>query len=121
MARENCTLYRDKFITDCNENCYGCCNRLYDKYVKPNASTAAIENNIGIYHIPNAANANKGFYNIESKGSNFLHLPEWDKLIISAKDIIIENDKISLTIDRDIIDKFDVIEINSIKFVRENN
>ena len=35
MARENCTLYRDKFITDCNENCYGCCNRLYDKYVKP--------------------------------------------------------------------------------------
>lgn len=39
MARENCTLYKDKFITDCNENCYGCCNRLYDKYVKPNAST----------------------------------------------------------------------------------
>lgn len=32
MARENCTLYRDKFITDCNENCYGCCNRLYSKY-----------------------------------------------------------------------------------------
>lgn len=22
MAKENCTLYRDKFITDCNENCY---------------------------------------------------------------------------------------------------
>ena len=62
MARENCTLYRDKFITDCNENCYGCCNRLYDKYVKPNAST-----------------------------------------------------------DKDNIDKFDVIEINSIKFVKENN
>lgn len=38
MARENCTLYRDKFITDCNENCYGCCNRLYDKYVKPKCS-----------------------------------------------------------------------------------
>ena len=38
MAKENCTLYRDKFIIDC------------------------IENNIGIYHIPNAANANKGFY-----------------------------------------------------------
>lgn len=32
--RENCTLYRDKFITNCNENCYGCCNRLYDKYIK---------------------------------------------------------------------------------------
>lgn len=41
MAKENCTLYRDKFITDCNENCYGCCNRLYNKYVKPNASIAA--------------------------------------------------------------------------------
>lgn len=62
MAKENCTLYRDKFITNCNENCYGCCNMLYDKYVKPNAST-----------------------------------------------------------DKDNIDKFDVIEINSIKFVKENN
>ena len=38
MARENCTLYRDKFITNCNENCYGCCNRLYDEYVKPKDS-----------------------------------------------------------------------------------
>ena len=38
MARENCTLYRDKFITDCNENGYGCCNRLYNKYVKPKGS-----------------------------------------------------------------------------------
>lgn len=36
--RENCTLYRDKFITNCNENCYGCCNRLYDEYVKPKGS-----------------------------------------------------------------------------------
>ena len=78
MARENCTLYRDKFITDCNENCYGCCNRLYDKYVKPNASAAAIENNISIYHIPNAANANKGFYNIESKGSKYPRYIEID-------------------------------------------
>lgn len=38
MAKENCTLYTDKFITDCNENCYGCCNRLYNKYVKPKCS-----------------------------------------------------------------------------------
>lgn len=120
MARENCTLYRDKFITDCNENCYGCCNRLYSRYVKPNASTAAIENNIGIYHIPNAANANKGFYNIESKGSNFLQLPEWDKLIINAKYIKINDDKISFAIDKDNIDKFYIIEINGVKFVKEN-
>mgnify|MGYP004481444081 CR=1 FL=1 len=41
MARENCTLYRDKFITDCNENCYGCCNRLYDKYIKLKGSRKA--------------------------------------------------------------------------------
>lgn len=41
MARENCTLYRDKFIADCNENCYGCCNRLYDKYIKLKGSRKA--------------------------------------------------------------------------------
>ena len=104
MAKENCTLYRDKFITDCNENCYGCCNRLYNKYVKPNASIAA----------------NKEFYNIESKGSNFLQLPKYDKLTINAKSIIINDDKISITIDKDNIDKFYIIEINGVKFVKEN-
>lgn len=44
MARENCTLYRDKFITNCNENCYGCCNRLYDKYIKPKGSKVQSDN-----------------------------------------------------------------------------
>lgn len=43
---------------------------------------------------------------------------EDNKLTINAKDIIINDDKISITIDKDNIDKFDVIEINGTKFVR---
>lgn len=118
MARENCTLYRDKFITDCNENCYRCCNRLYSRYVKPNASTAAIENSITL-RLPDAANAAKGFYYTDEKYSKTI-LPEY-KLTINAKDIIIKDGKISITIDEDGIDEFNVIEINGIKFVKEDN
>ena len=57
-------------------NMYYCpkCSSYFNKYrITSNASTAAVENNINIYHIPDAANATKGFYNIKSKGSNFLH------------------------------------------------
>lgn len=61
----------------------------------------------------------KGFYRIECKDSNSLQPPEWNKLTINAKDIIINDDKISITIDKHNIDKFDVIEINGVKFVRE--
>lgn len=101
--------------------CPKCCFYFNESEITSNASTAAIENNISIYHIPDAADAARGFYTIESKGSNFLQLPEYDKLIINAKDIIINNDKISVTIDKDNIDKFNAIEINGVKFVRENN
>lgn len=81
-----------------------------------NTSTANIENNITI-SLPIAAKADKGFYYSAEKYSK-INLPE-DKLTINAKTIIINNDKISITIDKDNIDKFDVIEINGIKFVRE--
>lgn len=46
---------------------------------------------------------------------------EENKLTINAKSIIINDDKISITIDKDNIDKFDVIEINGVIFVKEDN
>ena len=81
-----------------------------------NTSTAAIENNITI-RLPYDANADRGFYYTTEKYSK-IQIPP-DKLTIDAKSIIINDDKISITIDKDNIDKFDVIEINGIKFVRE--
>lgn len=83
-----------------------------------NASTAPIENSITI-SLPNASKAEKGFYYSAEKYSK-INLPE-DKLIINAKAIIINNDKISITIDKDNIDKFDIIEINGVRFVKEDN
>lgn len=83
-----------------------------------NASTADIENNITI-RLPDATNAAKGFYYTDEKYSK-INLPA-DKLTINAKDIIIKDDKISITIDKDSIDKFNVIEINGVKFVKEDN
>lgn len=101
-------------------NMYYCpkCSSYFNKYgITSNASTAAIENYITI-QLPDAANTNKGSYNSESKGSNFLQPQEWNKLTINAKSIIINNDKISIIIDKDNIDKFNVIEINGVKFMR---
>lgn len=71
-------------------------------------------------NIPNTNGVDKGFYHIESKGSNFLQRPEYNKLIINAKSIKINDDKISITIDRNSIDKFNAIEINEVKFVNED-
>lgn len=90
------------------------------RYFISNSPTVDIEN-INIHYIPDAANADKGFYNIERKDSNFLELPEYDKLTINAESIIINNDKISIIIDKDNISKFNVIEINGVKFVKEDN
>lgn len=86
---------------------------------KSNASTAATENNINIYHIPDTANASKGIYCVEDD-INLLQFED-NKLIINAKDIIINDDKVSIIIDKDNIDKFDVIEINEVRFVKEDN
>lgn len=63
----------------------------------------------------------KGFYSMESNGSNFLRIPEYNKLTINAKSIKINDDKISITIDKDNIDKFNAIEINGVKFVKDDN
>lgn len=97
------------------------CDSYFNKYgITSNASTAAIENYIPI-QLPNAANTNKGSYTSESKGSKFLQPQEWNKLTINAKSIIINDDKISITINKDNIDKFNVIEINGVSFVKEDN
>jgi hypothetical protein len=53
--------------------------------------------------------------------TNFLRIPEYNKLTINAKSIKINDDKISITIDKDKIDKFNAIEINGVKFVKEDN
>lgn len=82
-----------------------------------NTSTADIENSITI-HLPDGANAAKDFYYTTEKYSKIKLLA--DKLTINAKSIIINDDKISITIDKDNIDKFDVIEINGVRFVKED-
>lgn len=102
------------------------CNSYFNKYgITLNASTAAIENDIDI-RLPKAANANKGSCSMGSKGSNIFQPQEWNELTINAKDIIINDDKISITIDKNNIDKnnigkFNVIEINGVKFVRKDS
>ena len=85
---------------------------------KSNASTAAIENSFTI-RLPVAANAARDFYYTDDNIN--LSQSEESKLTINAKDIIINDDKISITIDKDNIDKFNVIEINGVRFVREDN
>lgn len=52
-----------------------------------------------------------------------INLPqtEGNSLIINAKSITINDGKINITIDRDNIDKFDVIEINGVRFVKEED
>ena len=61
----------------------------------------------------------KGFDYYTEKYSK-IQMPE-DKLTINAKSIAINDDKINITIDKDNIGKFDVIEINGVKFVKEDN
>lgn len=109
-------------IMSYSDNMYRCpkCNFYFSEEptLLSNASTAPIENNITI-RLPYADKVDKGFYYSAEKYSN-INLPEY-KLTINAKDIIIKDDKISITIDTDNIDKFDVIEINGVRFVRGNN
>lgn len=87
--------------------------------VKANFSTASIENNITI------GKGQESFPDVEyyRKGEDLsvIKALEECKLTINAKDIIIKDDKISITIDKDSIDKFNVIEINGVRFVREDN
>lgn len=103
--------------TSCKAYCTTC-GHIFDmrSLTKTNFSTAAIEKYI-TDRLPNAANDRRGFYRVED-GIN-LWQPEENKLTINAEDIIINNDKISITIDKDNIDKFDVIEINGVRFMKE--
>lgn len=85
--------------------------------IKANFSTAPIENNITV-DIPTAANGARGLYYIDKDYAN-VRQSEGDSLTVNAKSITINDGKINVTIDKDDIDKFDVIEINGVKFVRE--
>lgn len=85
--------------------------------IKANFSTAPIENNITV-DITTAANAARGFYYMDKDYAN-VRQSEGDSLTVNAKSITINDDKISITIDKDNIDKFYIIEINGVKFVRE--
>lgn len=108
-------------ITSCTEGNYYCptCH-YYFKMITPTiADVATIPVPSNSANIPNAANADKGFDYYTEKYSKIQMLA--DKLTINAESIIINDDKISIIIDKDNIDKFDVIEINGVKFVKEDN
>lgn len=64
----------------------------------------------------NALTADSNNITIYTKAAN-----KENKLDINAKSITINENKMSITIDKDNIDKFDVIEINGVRFVREDN
>lgn len=96
-------------ITSCTDGKYYCHTCHY--YFKTIADVPSTGTN----------GVDKGFYIIESNGSNFLRIPEYNKLTINAKFIKINDDKISITIDKDNIDKFNAIEINGVKFVKDDN
>lgn len=106
-------------ITSCTDGSYYC--RTCHYYFKTILDVATIPVPSNGTNIPNTNGVDKGFYSIESKGSNFLLIPEYNKLNINAKSIKINDDKISFTIDKDNIDKFNAIEINGVKFVKEDN
>lgn len=76
-------------------------------------------NDANSFNDKDSANASRGFYHSIEKYSKLQM--STNKLTIDTKDIIINDDKISITIDEDNIDKFGAIEINGIKFVRENS
>lgn len=66
-------------------------------------------------------NPSKDFYYYSTEKYSKINLPKENKLDIYAKSITINENKMSITIDKDNIDKFDVIEINGVRFVKEDN
>ena len=117
-------------ITSCSDGTNYCsiCKRYFKNptyfttsntpLTKSNTSTAAIKNNITV-RLPDAANAARDFYYTDDN-INLLQ-SEYNKLTINAKSIIINDDKISITLDKNDIEKFDSIKINGVRFVKEDN
>lgn len=103
-----------------NSKCYcpKCDSFFSANTVNSNFSTASIENNITV-RIPTAANAAKGFYYTDKHGME-VSQSEGDSITINAKSITINDGKISVTIDKDGIDKFWAIEVNGVKFVQSD-
>ena len=98
---------------------YPKCDSYFTKNtVNSNASIAVTESNITIH--TKADNANKTFY-YPTENYSKINLLKENKLDINAKSITINENKMSITIDKDNIDKFDVIEINGVRFVKEDN
>lgn len=96
------------------------CDSFFTKNaVNSNTTTAPIENSITVANIPTAANAAREFYYVDKDYAN-VPLPEENSLTINAKSITINDGKISVTIDKDGIDKFYIIKINGIKFVQSD-
>lgn len=111
-------------IISCTDGNYYCptCHYYFKIITSTIADTATISSvPSNDANIPNTGGVDNRFYSVESKGSNFLEISEYDKLTINAKSIKIDDNKISITIDKDNIDKFNAIEINGIKFAREDN
>ena len=106
-------------IMSCTDRNYYCptCHYYFKMITSTISDVATIPVSSNGASLPDTANAAKGFYYTNEKYSK-INLPA-DKLTIDAKSIIINDDKISITINKDNIDKFDVIEINGVRFVRE--
>lgn len=107
-------------IMSCTDGNYYCptCHYYFKMITSAIADVATIpvpSNSANILDV--ATNVNKGFNYYTEKYSK-IQMPE-DKLTIDAKSIIINDDTISITIDKDNVDKFNVIEINGITFVKE--
>lgn len=69
--------------------------------------------------ILDATDAAKEFYHTSDNVN--LWQPEGNELVINANDITIHYGRVSINIDKAGIDKLDVIEINGVRFVRDDN
>lgn len=106
--------------TDGTDYCYNChcCFKLPTSTPTTTAGVSTVSIPSNETNIPNAANADKGFYYVGEPHSKFT-LPQENKLTIDSQSITINDDKINITIDNDNVGKFDVIEINGVRFVKE--
>lgn len=109
-------------ITSCTDGNYYCptCHYYFKMITSTIADIATIPIPSNGLNLTDAANADRGFYYVDKNYAN-ISQPKGNSITINAKSITINNDKISITIDKDNIDKFDIIEINGVKFVKEND
>ena len=109
-------------ITSCTDGNYYCptCHYYFKMITPAIADVATIPVPSNGANLSDSVNAGKGFYYV-NKGYVNASQSEGNSIPVNAKSIIINDDKISITIDKDNINKFDVIEINGVKFVKEDD